>query len=76
MPAGILISNVFVFLTFPAPLQFVQGSLICFPVPPQAEQVLTDVIAPKRDCCVTLSCPVPLHLLQVSACVPGFAPVP
>ena len=47
-----------------------------FPVPPQAEQVCTEVIVPKMDCFTTRSCPVPLQRRQVSAWVPGFAPVP
>ena len=33
-------------------------------------------IWPKKDCCVYIIFPLPLHFVQVCGWVPGFAPVP
>jgi len=72
MPAGILTSSVFCFLSLPAPLQAGQGSGMILPVPWQWGQVCWMLKKPWRRCTV----PVPLQEGQVLALVPGLAPLP
>ena len=72
MPAGIFTSSVFCFLMRPAPLQVVQGSGMILPLPWQCGQVCWMLKKPWRRCTV----PLPLHVVQVLALVPGLAPLP
>src|SRR5699024_259504 len=76
MPAGTDTWIFFGTVTYPLPWQEVHLSLITFPVPLHSGQVCTLRTMPNSDCCVYTTCPSPLHLGQVSGCVPGFAPVP
>ena len=72
MPAGILTSRVFCFLTLPWPWQVTHGSGMILPVPRQCGQVCCTLKKPWRIC----TWPWPWQVAQVLAVVPGLAPVP
>src|SRR5574344_1014575 len=76
IPAGIFIFISSLALSTPAPLQVTHFSLGICPLPLQTEQVCSDCIAPKIVLFTSLTLPLPLHFLQVSILVPGFAPEP
>ena len=76
MPAGNLTVSLWLRRTLPLPLQRLHGVRMILPVPRQSGQAAVDcMVMPMKLCCVR-TVPVPLQRGQVSALVPGAAPVP
>ena len=76
MPAGNFTISLWLRRTLPLPLQRLHGVRMILPVPRQSGQAAVDcIVMPMKFCCVRTE-PVPLQRGQVSALVPGAAPLP